>query len=82
MGSRLEPGQRSTPVEWHDWYADTLARLRELTLDDLVISWLAHVRPNVWCLAWEPYPAEREQWPGLHLQPVLGEWWGPDSLAR
>jgi hypothetical protein len=72
----------STLSEWHDWYAETLSRLNDLTLDDVVISWLLHVRPNVWCLAWEPYLAEREQWPGLYLQPVLGEWWGPEGLAK
>lgn len=69
-------------TDWRTWYAETLAWLKDLTLDDVVISWLAHVRPNVWCLAWEPYPAEREQWPGLYLQPVLGEWWGPEGLAK
>jgi hypothetical protein len=67
---------------WRGWYADTLVRLKDLTLDDVVISWLLHARPNVWCLAWEPYPSEREQWPGLYLQPVLGEWWGPEGLAE
>lgn len=69
-------------AEWHGWYAETLPRLKELTLDDVVISWLLHVRPNVWCLAWEPYLSEREQWPGLYVQPVLGEWWGPEGLAK
>jgi len=69
-------------AEWHDWYAQALAHLRELTLDDIVISWLAHVRPNVWRLAWEPHPVERAQWPGQYLQPALGEWWGPEGLAR
>ena len=69
-------------AEWREWYVETLARLKELTLDDVVISWLAHVRPNVWCLAWAPYPSEQKQWPGLYLQPVPGEWWGPEGLAR
>jgi hypothetical protein len=69
-------------AEWHDWYASTLAQLRNLTLDDVVISWLAHVRPNVWRLAWPPYPAEQQQWPGPYLQPAVGEWWGPEGLAK
>jgi hypothetical protein len=80
MGS--EPGRESTLVEWRDWYAQILADLPTLTLDDVVISWLAHVRPNVWCLAWEPYPSEREQWPGLCFQWTTGEWWGPEGLAE
>src|ERR1035437_2005863 len=75
-------GNDAVFAEWRNWYAQVLGQLRELTIDDIVISWLAHVRPNVWRLAWAPYPAEQETWPGLYLQPVLGEWWGPEGLAK
>ena len=82
MPAVMNENHNAILAEWHDWYAEVLAQLQSLTLDDVVISWLVHVRPNVWRLAWEPYPAEREQWPGLYLQPVLGEWWGPEGLAK
>lgn len=82
MGSEAVSALKAVLSEWHDWYAETLSRLTELTLDDVVISWLLHVRPNVWRLAWAPYPSEQAQWPGLYLQPVLGEWWGPEGLAK
>jgi len=52
-----------------------------MTTDEIVIAWLARTRPNVWRLAWDPYPAERALWPGLYVQPAMDDWWGPEGLA-
>jgi hypothetical protein len=74
---------RDAPLAaWHDWYRDLLASLPAMTTDEIVIAWLGRTRPNVRRLAWDPYPAERAAWPGLYVQPAMGEWWGPEGLAK
>lgn len=71
----------TTLAEWRDWYLDLIASLPAMTADDIVIAWLARTRPNVWRLAWDPYPAERAAWSGLYVGPAADEWWGPEGLA-
>lgn len=48
--------------------------------EEILLSWLVRIPPNVWRLGWQPTAADQKRWPGRYLL-TPDEWWGPQELA-
>ena len=79
-GSAALPIDRRTLARWRRWYARTLRTYRTTSAEEILLSWLVRMPPNVWYLGWQPSAADQEQWPGRYML-ALDHWWGPRELA-
>lgn len=74
------PIDRRTLARWRRWYARTLRTYRTTSAEEILLSWLVRMPPNVWRLGWAPTAADQERWPGRYML-ALDHWWGPRELA-
>ena len=74
------PSDRWTLVRWRLWYARMLRTYRTTSAEEILLSWLVRMPPNVWRLGSQPTAADQERWPGRYLL-TPDECWGPHELA-
>jgi len=85
-GSTRRSGGAALPIDprtlarWRRWYARMQRTSRTTSAEEILLSWLVRMPPNVWRLGSQPTAAEQERWPGRYLLTPDG-WWGPHELA-
>jgi hypothetical protein len=80
FGGAAPPSDHWTLVRWRLWYARMLQTTRTTSAEEILLSWLVRMPPNVWRLGSQPTAAEQERWPGRYLL-TPDECWGPHELA-
>lgn len=79
-GRAAPPSDHWALARWRLWYARMLRTSRTTSAEDILLSWLVRMPPNVWRLGSRPTAAEQERWPGRSLL-TPDECWGPHELA-
>jgi|GEM_PF-4332405 len=61
FGGAAPPSGHWTLVRWRLWYAWMLRTTRTTSAEEILLSWLVRMPPNVWRLGSQPTAADQER---------------------